>query len=252
MRLIARPLEDGRQEVLGVMANDGKADVAIKARKAVIIGTGSFDWDREMCKQYLPFTTPYTFQIDTCTGDGFKMAQAVGADCGMVTQGWGCPVEIYAYDEIESGSVTLPINASSGDFYDTYFQGRRIGFGIPYFVVSRMGQRFYAEPGTYSSMDAWAGLDAQGDFKHRYLPYSFAIFDAAGAAESQFDTLDPLPGWLTRGGRPLPSWPRIPALTSGTCRSRSIVGTAMRRTAASTRSMVARRFNRLATAPTMP
>lgn len=199
VRLVARPMEDGRQEVLGVIANDGAADIAIKARKAVIIGTGSFDWDRELCKQYLPHTTPYTFQNDTCTGDGFRMAQAVGADCGMVTQGWACPVEIYAYDEIESGSVPLPINASAGDFHDTYFQGRRIGFDATYFVVSRMGQRFYAEPGTYSSMDAWAGLDAHGDFQHRYLPYSFAIFDAAGAAASQFDTLDPLPSWLTRG-----------------------------------------------------
>lgn len=199
IRLVARPLEDGRQEVLGVIANDGKNDLAIKARKAVIIGTGSFDWDREMCKQYLPFTAPYTFQIETCTGDGFKMAQAVGADCGMTTQGWGCPVDIYAYDQIESGSVELPINASKGDFYETMFQGRRIGFGATYIIVSRNGQRFFAEPGGYSSMDAWAGLDSHGDYQHRYLPYSFAIFDAEGAASSEYDTLDPMPGWLTKG-----------------------------------------------------
>jgi hypothetical protein len=39
-RLVARTLADGRQEVLGVIANDGKADIAIKARKGVILGTG--------------------------------------------------------------------------------------------------------------------------------------------------------------------------------------------------------------------
>lgn len=196
-RLVARQLEDGKQEILGVIADDGRGEVAIKARKGVIIGTGSFDWDREMCKQYLPFSTPYTFQIDTCTGDGFKMAQAVGADCGMTTQGWGCPADIYAIDEIEGGAE-LPINASGSDFYEKHFQGRRLSSGSSSFIVSRKGQRFFAEPGGYSSMDAWAGVDCTGDFEHKYLPYSFAIFDAEAAAKGQYDTLDPLPGWLTK------------------------------------------------------
>lgn len=52
----------------------------IKARKGVVLCSGGFEFNEEMKKNYLrPTTIKFTGWIYN-TGDGIKMAQAVGAD----------------------------------------------------------------------------------------------------------------------------------------------------------------------------
>jgi succinate dehydrogenase/fumarate reductase flavoprotein subunit len=201
-RLISRQLEDGRHEVLGVIAEESGQEITIKARKGVIIGTGAYDWNRDLCKQLLPYTSTYTWAIDTCTGGGLLMALGVGAELGQTNQGWGIMPEIYPIDEIEKG-VELPIYAQGTAFSEDILHGAAsywtAGGSGP--IVSRMGQRFYQEPGNYTTMAAWGGFDARAgevDFEYRYMPYSFGILDAAAAAKAGYDAIDPQPGWLTK------------------------------------------------------
>jgi hypothetical protein len=201
-RLVARQLDDGRQEVLGVIALEGGKEFSIKARKGVVIGTGPYDYNRELCKQLLPYPSAYTWALDTCTGDGLLMALGVGAQISQTNRGWGIMPEIYAIDVIEAGA-TLPIYAQ-GDFNEKILGGASsfmFGPGSIAPIVSRMGQRFYKEPGNYSTMAAWAGLDAREEtkFDYRFMPYSFGIIDAETAAGVGYDTLDPQPGWLSKG-----------------------------------------------------
>jgi len=64
----------------GVIAERQGKKIHVKAKKAVILCTGGFENNQEMIRDYLllpygyPFGTPYN------TGDGIRMAQAVGAD----------------------------------------------------------------------------------------------------------------------------------------------------------------------------
>ena len=67
-------------EIRGVSADNQGNMIAIKARKGVVLGTGGFEFNEEMKKNYLrPTTIKFTGWIYN-TGDGIKMAQAVGAD----------------------------------------------------------------------------------------------------------------------------------------------------------------------------
>jgi succinate dehydrogenase/fumarate reductase flavoprotein subunit len=69
------------KEILGVMAGTATGEVYVKARRAVVLTCGGFENSREMQRDFLtnlpevyPRGTPYN------TGDGIKMAMAVGAD----------------------------------------------------------------------------------------------------------------------------------------------------------------------------
>jgi succinate dehydrogenase/fumarate reductase flavoprotein subunit len=68
------------KEIRGVKANSGGKDIFVKARRGVILCTGGFEFNEKMIKNYLrPTTIKFTGWIYN-TGDGIKMAQAVGAD----------------------------------------------------------------------------------------------------------------------------------------------------------------------------
>jgi succinate dehydrogenase/fumarate reductase flavoprotein subunit len=68
------------KEILGVKVNSDGKDMFIKARKGVVLCSGGFEFNDDMKKNYLrPSTIKFTGWIYN-TGDGIKMAQAVGAD----------------------------------------------------------------------------------------------------------------------------------------------------------------------------
>ncbi|MFC1932153.1 FAD-binding protein [Chloroflexota bacterium] len=78
-RLVQNP---DTKEISGVIAESGGKELAIKAKKAVVMTCGGFNANREMIATYIteapvkiyPTGTPYN------TGDGIKMAVDVGAD----------------------------------------------------------------------------------------------------------------------------------------------------------------------------
>jgi hypothetical protein len=70
----------GNGEVIGIYAEAESGTIAIKARYGVIIGTGGFDFNREMVQHYLPAPIMATCSIKTNTGDGHIMAMELGAE----------------------------------------------------------------------------------------------------------------------------------------------------------------------------
>lgn len=71
-------VEDGRVTGLTVL-HKGRT-VTIKTRKAVILACGGFEADAEMQRQYFQVGEVLTGSFRGNTGDGIRMAQAVGAD----------------------------------------------------------------------------------------------------------------------------------------------------------------------------
>lgn len=72
--------DHGNKEILGVKVKSAGKDRFIKARRGVVLCTGGFEFNEDMKKNYLrPGTIRFTGWIYN-TGDGIKMAQAVGAD----------------------------------------------------------------------------------------------------------------------------------------------------------------------------
>lgn len=78
-------LTDPDGGVIGITAQDPDGQVQIRA-KAVVLATGCFSYDDELVERCCPgFFDPdkepvHRFSVPTCTGDGIKMAKAIGAD----------------------------------------------------------------------------------------------------------------------------------------------------------------------------
>lgn len=141
-------VRDPQKGVLGVVAKtaDGK-DLNVKANKAVILATSSFDQNKDMAKafspqQYWALTNGVVLSSPAATGDGIKMGMEIGADlAGM------------------GGTIGVP---STG-----------IGTAsVPGIWVNKYGQRFINEASHYAYAmraifdqelhEAWAIFDANG------------------------------------------------------------------------------------------
>lgn len=79
--------DDGR--VVGIIAEGSDGEMAIKARKGVVLTAGGFGNNDEMLNAYYPYTNRRGPQITAAgneNGSGILMGQAIGAD----TRGMGC------------------------------------------------------------------------------------------------------------------------------------------------------------------
>jgi len=83
---------DANGEVVGVKAESGGKEISIKARKAVILTTGGFTRNKEMLAAYT--RQGYYCQplgVPGLTGDGHRMALALGADVANMSEILGIP-----------------------------------------------------------------------------------------------------------------------------------------------------------------
>lgn len=79
-------LTDEQGGVTGAMAMAGGRTFRIEAGRGVVIATGGFEWDAEMYGQHFPGSPDLICSPDTNTGDGQKMAAAVGAELARMDQ----------------------------------------------------------------------------------------------------------------------------------------------------------------------
>jgi succinate dehydrogenase/fumarate reductase flavoprotein subunit len=79
-------------EVIGIIATDenGK-DLAIHAKKGVILGTGGFDFNKDMVAGSLRGPIMGSVAVRTNTGDGHVMGMALGAALSNMNSCWGLP-----------------------------------------------------------------------------------------------------------------------------------------------------------------
>lgn len=97
------------------------------ARRAVLLATGGFEWDEEMRKQHFPGPVDYIGSPRTNTGDGQRMAAAVGAQLAHMDQ------------------------ANMTSLVPTLYEGRLHGIPLQFhtvpnaILVNREGKRFVSE-----------------------------------------------------------------------------------------------------------
>lgn len=148
-------LTTDKDVVTGVEAViDGKP-VTIAARKGVILATGGFDWAPDYMPKYFP-GIDLTGAPDTNTGDGQRMAEAVGAELAHMDQSNIAPATFTQY---EGRRHAQPL-------YESY---------VPHCIlVNREGKRFVSE----GSPALGAAVDERGpDGKSKHAPV-WRIFDA--------------------------------------------------------------------------
>jgi succinate dehydrogenase/fumarate reductase flavoprotein subunit len=186
LSIAARELivEEGR--VIGLRAQKSGGEFLIRAKRAVVLASGGFEWNKSLTAQFLggPLTHPNS--PPTNEGDGLRMAMSLGADLGNMTEAWWCP------------SLQIP-----GEEYDGHplhrgdFAIRSLPHSI---IVNAAGNRFVNEARNYNDlMKPFFAFDPTG-YTRPNLP-AWVIFDSnfidKYAVMTHMPGREP-PAWITR------------------------------------------------------
>lgn len=160
-------------EVIGVKAEGIDGPLNIKAKKGVILGTGGFDFNREMTTTFLRGPIFASNSVQTNTGDGHLMGMAVGADLRNMNSCWGLPF--------------MPVDPDRlmGEADWQMYRGKPGAI-----VVNKYGERIGNEASAYHVFNRAFWLWDTGKFEWRNTP-SFWIADSSYAERYFF----PGSGW---------------------------------------------------------
>ncbi|MCY3602141.1 MAG: FAD-dependent oxidoreductase [Chloroflexi bacterium] len=150
---------DENDAVVGVRAERDGAPYFVKARKAVVIATGGFEWNEELVRAFLrgPMTAPTSTPENE--GDGLLMAMGAGAALGNMSEAWWIPGIHVPGDEMRGRTFARLILAER-----TWPRS---------IIVNRKGRRFMNEAANYNAV---------GHAFHTFDPNSFEFIN--------------LPAWL--------------------------------------------------------
>jgi 3-oxosteroid 1-dehydrogenase len=169
-RLVTEDASGGGR-IVGVEAQAATQSLRIRAHKGVVLATGGFEWDPALRARHFPGEVGLIASPRTNTGDGQKMAAAVGAELARMDQAniYACTVTTY-----EGERHGLPLN----ELYHPHC-----------LLVNRHGRRFVNEgdPNVGVTLDTRDA--ATGEPVH--LP-CWRIFDAQYAAQN------PVAMWFAR------------------------------------------------------
>jgi 3-oxosteroid 1-dehydrogenase len=85
---VNRLLLNSRGEAIGVEATHGDKTVSIRARRAVIFGTGGYTYNKELLQSHQAGPVYGGCGVPTCTGDFIPIATAAGAKLGNMGGAW--------------------------------------------------------------------------------------------------------------------------------------------------------------------
>jgi len=150
---------DENDAVVGVRAERNGADYFVKARKAVVIGSGGFEWNQDLVRAFLrgPMTAPTSTPENE--GDGLLMAMGAGAALGNMSEAWWIPGIHIPGDEMRGRTFARLILAER-----TWPRS---------IIVNRYGKRFMNEAANYNAV---------GHAFHTFDPNTFEFIN--------------LPAWL--------------------------------------------------------
>lgn len=159
VRLIHRIGADGTPEVLGVEARSNGAPLRVRANQGVVLSAGGFDWDATLKRHFLRGPAEYTLGHPGNTGDGVRMAMAVGADLRNMNECWGGVVYKEETAALHAEGKPATLNA--------LIQRRMPGC----ITINRNGKRFCNEASPYDpAWLAFLGWENWGDLADRNLP----------------------------------------------------------------------------------
>ena len=175
-------LENSR--VMGAEFDQNGQRKTITAKRGVIIATGGFEWNEELKSTFLrgPLTAPASPPGNS--GDGLKMAMAVGAGLGNMTSAWWVPtiaMDGALWTGGEQRAVPVLIERT-----------------LPHtIIVNKAGKRFCNEANNYASLAGAFHAFDPATYDYANLP-AFLIFD------QQYRQRYPLASVMP--GAPLPDW----------------------------------------------
>jgi succinate dehydrogenase/fumarate reductase flavoprotein subunit len=176
--------ENGR--VTGVVIKKGQKDLVVHARGGVILGTGGFEWNRELVRDFLrgPMTSPVS--VPTNEGDGLVMCMRIGAALGNMREAWWMPAVEAPGDRGDGLNPTYLFAAERA-------RPRSI-------MINKKGQRFTNEAANYNAFGAAFHEQDVARFEYSNLPCWYIFdqehLDLYGTIETAPG--NPAPNWITK------------------------------------------------------
>lgn len=165
-RLVVRERPGAGREVVGVEARRNGVPYFVRARRAVLLAAGGYEWDFDMKRHFLRGPTLYTLGAGGNTGDGVRMAQAVGAGLRNMNEVWGITVYRAEAEAGREHKVAATLNAE--------IEKRSPGS----IVVNARGERFQNEAADYdSTWRSYFTWENWGDLGYRNLP-AYVLYDS--------------------------------------------------------------------------
>ncbi|MFC5745847.1 FAD-dependent oxidoreductase [Actinomadura rugatobispora] len=182
--------------VAGVRVETGGERVAVRARRGVILATGGFEWDETLVRAFLRGPMHGAVSPPNNTGDGLRMAMALGADLGTMGEAWWVPIVRIPGDTIDGRPRSRSVRLERT-------RPRSI-------MVNRAGRRFVNESCDYNSMaGAFHYLDPRDGYVN---DRAWIVFDSVHLDRYGFLGVAP--------GEPVPDWfsgsADLPALAAAT------------------------------------
>ena len=156
----------------------------LAARRAVVLASGGYEWDRDLVARFLPASIEAPGSPPCIEGDGLRMAMAAGASLGAMAEAWWSPM------------LRVPGERYDGEPYSRMVVSQR---HYPRSIaVGRSGRRFANEAKSYHDLgrDLFAIDSAAARPANRpaWLVYDAVYRRAYGTA--CVGPKDPDPPWL--------------------------------------------------------
>ncbi|ACV22408.1 3-oxosteroid 1-dehydrogenase [Slackia heliotrinireducens] len=193
---ISRTNEDGTIEVLGVAAESNGKRINVRARKAVVLASGGFDWNMSMMENYLRTPARYSWGIATDEGDGQKMAMRLGADLRFMAEAFLSPGYKKEFEDAhEQGmsqlSTLIRDDAKRGIIFVNKHGKRFTNECASYDCVGRSfgGFENNGENRGWANLPAWAIIDQEAADNHTF---NSGELGTPGNSYTKYDTLEEL------------------------------------------------------------
>jgi succinate dehydrogenase/fumarate reductase flavoprotein subunit len=151
------------EEVIGVACEQEGKLIKVRARRAVVLATGGFEYSEVMKREYISGYPIYAYGDSRNTGDGIRMAQELGADI------W------------HMNAVAAPLGYKVPEYQATFIM-EMPSYRVPdppysYILVDQAGQRFCDE----TALEKYSMWMAVTRFDTKKLQYTripaYLIFD---------------------------------------------------------------------------
>jgi succinate dehydrogenase/fumarate reductase flavoprotein subunit len=147
-------------EVIGITAEGVSGTLNIKAKKGVILGTGGFDYNKDMTSAFLRGPIMASNAVNTNTGDGQRMGMEIGADLRNMNSCWGVPFYPLVPEKMQGEADWQMYRGKPGSI-----------------VVNKYGERIGNEAAAYHVFNRSFWAYDSGKFEWRNTP-SFWICDS--------------------------------------------------------------------------
>jgi succinate dehydrogenase/fumarate reductase flavoprotein subunit len=149
-----RLIQDAKTgEIQGIIAQQDGREVAIKAKRAVVLTCGGFENNQEMIRNYLT-NIPYCYPKGTPnnTGDGIKMALDVGADLWHMQNIAGPQ---YSFKLPDWDVVMYPRSLPGNSYIYVSGSGERFVFEQPFLMQTPEGPKYPIKHGKIWKYGQW-------------------------------------------------------------------------------------------------